>query len=116
GRLCRPLCACRWSGIRRHKRNDSNAGSCRGFCPACLCRCQARQKEEKFGISSSEIAYTAKTGGSTSIVVASEVEGPREIILRFCNGIFRPRKLSGLKMTKNSPRRDLHSPVARRNR
>src|SRR4029077_5352842 len=76
-----------------------------------------RAKKEKGLVSHhDEIAYTAKTAGSTSIVIYREVEGSRGIILRFCNGIFRPRKLSGLKMTKRSPRRDLHSPVAHADR
>src|SRR5262249_9230025 len=83
-----------------------------------------RAKKEKGLVSHhDEIAYTARPVRYTSIVIPSPstplragfVEGFRGISLKLINGVFRPRKLSGLKMTK-TPRRDLRLPVAHRDR
>src|SRR5262249_4818092 len=70
-----PSCACRWSGIRRHKRNDSNAGSYRGFCLVCLCHCPARQKGGRCYISSSQICLYRNACARDKHCHPSEIEG-----------------------------------------
>src|SRR6266576_4619894 len=75
----------------------------------CAFAAARRAKKKKGLVFHAKPAYTAKGTTPTSTVIPTEIQGTRGVTAR--NGIFDSAAL-GLKKTKSSPRRDLHSPGA----